>query len=96
MTIEKTAQEIVSERYENLKQLPQFKMLDKVKLISWFYEWQSGVIFAEQDFVRNPKQDINDIYSEGICTSYKVAIQDNDEKTIDIREVETRHILLQS
>lgn len=92
----KEAQTIVQDRYDAIRNLPQFKMLDKVSIISWFYEWQTGVIFAEQDFVRNPNQDINELYPEGICISYKVAIQDEEDKTIDIRVVETRHIVLQS
>ena len=90
------AQTIVQERYEKLQSLNQFKMLDKVSIVSGFYEWQTGVIFAESEFVRNPNQDINELYPEGICTVYKVAIQDKEEKTIDIREVEARHIVLQS
>lgn len=90
------AKQIALDRYEKLKELNQFKMLDKVSIVSGFYEWQKWVIFAEQDFVRDPNQNTNDLYPEGICTVYKVAIQDEDDKTIDIREVEARHIILQS
>jgi len=92
----KTAEEIRLERYEPLKKFPQFKMLDKVKIVSWFYEGQKGVIFAESEFVRDPSQDTNDLYPEWICTVYKVAIQDEEDKTIDMRDVEVRDIVLQS
>lgn len=90
------AQKIVQERYEKLQALNQFKMLDKVSIVSGFYKGQKWVIFAESEFVRNPNQDTNELYPEWICTIYKVAIQDEEDKTIDIREVEARHIVLQS
>ena len=90
------AQKIALDRYEQLQSLSQFKMLDKVEIIDWFYKGQKGVIFAEVNLVRDPKQDTNEIYPEWICTAYIVALQDEEDKVIDRREVEARHIVLQS
>jgi len=86
------AEEIRLARYSELKTLEQFKMMDKVEITGGFYEWQKGIIFAERDFVRDPSEDTNSTYQEWVCISYEVVIQDNEEKTIDRREVESRYI----
>jgi len=86
------AEQIRLARFAELKSLSQFKMMDKVEITGGFYEWQKGIIFAERDFVRDPSQDVNSTYQEWVCISYEVVIQDEEEKTIDRREVESRYL----
>lgn len=80
------------ERYNELKSLPQFKMMDKVEITWWFYEWQKGLVYSELNFMRDPSQPVEELYHDWIVISYEIVIQDDKEETIAKREVETRHL----
>jgi hypothetical protein len=85
------------ERYNTIKQLPQFLFMQDVVVVDWFYKWFEGKIYKEIDFVVNPEWDES---TDGIVTTYEVIIFDEettvteDRRVIDRRIVEAKHLQL--
>lgn len=91
--VDLSAEKIKKQREDYLKSLPQFHLLDKVKITWWFCEWREWQVFAENEAPIISQGEFW-LWNNTICTEYQVIFRDEKWVIIDKKNVETKYLEL--
>jgi len=87
------AEEFRLQRNEYLKDLPQFHLLDRVKVTGWFCEWREWQVFAESEAPIVSQWEFW-LWNNTVCTEYTIVFRDKEWLIIDRKNVETKYLEL--